>query len=134
MRGSRTAALVAAVAAGAVVATAAPAAAATPLPDCVVVLGDAASGAAGSCDTYGPPPMANTTFGAYRTVHVVVTSGAVAATIACAGAGPDHSVPVTTSATFGGWGGSGACTLTLTALESGTTAAGWSHGFYAGTF
>ncbi|HEX8003425.1 MAG TPA: hypothetical protein VF519_12095 [Mycobacteriales bacterium] len=104
-------------------------AAAPPVPTCATFLAAAASGASSSCYTEGLPPMGNNSFGAYRTVYVVVAGGAVQATLSCSGGGPSGSATVTSTASFGGWGG-GVCTLTLTALQAGTSAVATSIGTY----
>lgn len=133
MRALRTAGLAAALSAGAVVVAAAPARAEALLPDCEVTFVSVKDGETDSCETFGPPPTANTTHGVYRTVTVAVANGAVTVTLACAGAGPNGSVTVTSTATFGGWGGGDTCTLTMVSIAHATSAVAWSHGGYAGS-
>lgn len=106
-----------------------PAVAAQTGPVCHAALLNAATGAATTCLTQGPPPLGNRNVGAYRTVYVTVVSGSVHAALRC-GELLTAERTVTSTAMLGGWSGGQDCVVTLTALADGTAANAVSVGSY----
>lgn len=115
----------------AMMAAAVPAHASSPVvsPDCATALHDAAAGTSASCGTQGPPPVECNGCGVRRTVDVVVTTGAVDATLVCDGLTYRTHVDGPGTGSTGTWGGLN-CTLTLTATADGTIAAATSTASY----
>jgi hypothetical protein len=105
------------------------AASATLLPDCATTLHDAATGVSASCSTQGPPPLACAGCGVRRTVDIVVTKGAVDATLLCDGVTYATHVDGPGKGSIGIWGGLN-CTATITATADGTIAAATSTASY----
>ena len=112
-------------------ATAVPSYAATAVatPDCATSLQNAATGAASSCSTQGPPAVECSGCGVRRTVNIAVTKGAVDATLVCDGLTYAAHVDGPGTGTIGAWGGQN-CTVTLTSTADGTVAAATSTASY----
>lgn len=104
-------------------------ASATLLPDCATNLHNAAAGESASCSTQGPPPVECSSCGVRRTVDIVVTKGAVDASLLCDGYTYRTHVDGPGTGSIGIWGGLN-CTATLTATVDGTIAAATSTASY----
>jgi hypothetical protein len=98
-------------------------------PYCATTLHNAAVGVSSSCATQGPPPVECAGCGVRRTVDIVVTKGAVDASLLCDGLTYTTHVDGPGKGEIGAWGGIN-CVATITSTADGTIAVATSTASY----